>query len=843
MKTFQTLKNISYKTFFPLFILTVFSFNGLTFSQQVTGLAGWNIYLDPGHSQDENIGIYSYSEAKKNLRVGLNLRQMLLDWTDIDTVYICRTNDQQNVSLGQRTDQANALGADHFHSIHSDAATTGSSANSTLIMWGQMGIGGPEKTPYGGKKMSNIMIGLLTAGMRTTTRGAMGDRDFYQAAGSTPYLWVNRETNMASELSEAGFHTSPIQNQLNMNEKWKRLEAKTMFWTILKYHNIPRPYVGTAVGIIKDSESGLAVNGAIATLNGQADTTDTYASLFHLYSTDPNLLRNGFYYFENIPAGTHQLQVTADGFDVYTANITMADTFFTFKDVSLISNKPPIVASTTPAANDSLYPGVENLVINFSRPMNKTSVESNLQFTPAVTTVKTWSNGDKTLTISTTNFIFNSQYQITILGTALDKYNHPFDGNGDGVGGDAYSFIIKTKTADVTAPIVVDVYPLSSAINVELKPVINVSFDEALKTSTISNGVKIIRNSTLTNAAYILRHYLVNGRSVLNFFITTPLAENETYTIKILAGVQDVFGNPIATDIVNEFTTGSSNYLLETSVDNFESGITNWLQPTASGSTVGVLTDVTNAASVNTIINLNTGSTKSMQLNYGWLVSASNWLLREYRSVATPTFSTNTLLQVFLFGDGTNNKFRFAVKETSPGNFEVSPWFDVNWIGWKLVTWDLSLGQTGSWVGNGVLEPPLSFDSFQLTYAAGNQNTGTVYFDDVRTASFSPTDVELVNNEIPSQFILEQNYPNPFNPSTNIRYSIPVETHRDASLQMVTLKVYDILGNEIAALINEQQSAGNYEVNFDASKLSSGVYFYTLITDNFKQSKKMILLR
>ena len=58
------------------------------------------------------------------------------------------------VSLSQRTDLANALGAAHYHSIHSDAATMGSPANSTLIMWGQLGIGGPEKTPYGGKKMS-----------------------------------------------------------------------------------------------------------------------------------------------------------------------------------------------------------------------------------------------------------------------------------------------------------------------------------------------------------------------------------------------------------------------------------------------------------------------------------------------------------------------------------------------------------------------------------------------------------------------------------------------------------------------------------------------------------------
>ena len=154
-----TLNNFSVLYFCLIFIILSIP---KTFPQQITGLAGWNIFLDPGHSQKENMGIYNYSEAEKNLRVALNLKQMLLDLTDIDTVYMCRTNDQVQVSLSQRTDLANALGAAHYHSIHSDATTMGSSVNSTLSMWGQMGINGPEKTPVGGKKMSDIMIGLLT---------------------------------------------------------------------------------------------------------------------------------------------------------------------------------------------------------------------------------------------------------------------------------------------------------------------------------------------------------------------------------------------------------------------------------------------------------------------------------------------------------------------------------------------------------------------------------------------------------------------------------------------------------------------------------------------------------
>jgi hypothetical protein len=85
-------------------------------------------------------------------------------------------------------------------------------------------------------------------------------------------------------------------------------------------------------------------------------------------------------------------------------------------------------------------------------------------------------------------------------------------------------------------------------------------------------------------------------------------------------------------------------------------------------------------------------------------------------------------------------------------------------------------------------------------------------------------------------FRLSQNYPNPFNPNTKISWHSPVANHQ-------TLKVYDVLGNEVATLVNEFRNAGSYEVDFDASKLSSGVYFYKLQAGDFVQTKKMILMK
>ncbi|HSW54362.1 MAG TPA: PQQ-binding-like beta-propeller repeat protein [Ignavibacteriaceae bacterium] len=88
----------------------------------------------------------------------------------------------------------------------------------------------------------------------------------------------------------------------------------------------------------------------------------------------------------------------------------------------------------------------------------------------------------------------------------------------------------------------------------------------------------------------------------------------------------------------------------------------------------------------------------------------------------------------------------------------------------------------------------------------------------------------------PDGFELSQNYPNPFNPSTTIKYSIPTS-------EFVTLKIYDVLGNEVGTLVNEEKPAGSFEVEFEAAELSSGIYFYTLQSGSFIQTKKLVLIK
>ena len=129
----------------------------------------------------------------------------------------------------------------------------------------------------------------------------------------------------------------------------------------------------------------------------------------------------------------------------------------------------------------------------------------------------------------------------------------------------------------------------------------------------------------------------------------------------------------------------------------------------------------------------------------------------------------------------------------------------------------------------------LSSDSTYYWRVRTATNGGVGPWSDVFSFSIILTDVEN-EQQIPSEFALFQNYPNPFNPVTSIQYAI-------GSRQFIQLKVYDVLGNEVATLVNEEMPAGSYEVKFDASGLTSGIYFYKLQAGSMVETKKMILIK
>ncbi|MCB9248771.1 MAG: T9SS type A sorting domain-containing protein [Ignavibacteriales bacterium] len=113
----------------------------------------------------------------------------------------------------------------------------------------------------------------------------------------------------------------------------------------------------------------------------------------------------------------------------------------------------------------------------------------------------------------------------------------------------------------------------------------------------------------------------------------------------------------------------------------------------------------------------------------------------------------------------------------------------------------------------------------------GSESGLTVFNENGIISAVEQKDEPII---IPTNYVLYQNYPNSFNPSASIKYSIPKQSK-------VNLKVFDILGREIRTLVNKEQAQGNYELEFDGSKLTSGIYFYRLIAGDFVETKKDVI--
>lgn len=117
-------------------------------------------------------------------------------------------------------------------------------------------------------------------------------------------------------------------------------------------------------------------------------------------------------------------------------------------------------------------------------------------------------------------------------------------------------------------------------------------------------------------------------------------------------------------------------------------------------------------------------------------------------------------------------------------------------------------------------------------YIFAGANNGSVYTRPLAEL----IGIKNISTEIPSEYNLFQNYPNPFNPNTKINFEMPKSS-------LITLKIFDMLGKEVATIVNETLRPGTYEVDFDGTKYPSGTYFYTLTTDGFRETKAMVLLK
>jgi N-acetylmuramoyl-L-alanine amidase len=835
------------------FLLTV-ALAGTAFGQSLSGLI---IVIDPGHGGFESDDRHvipdpgtDFWESESNFRKALHLKPLLEQQGA--TVYLTRNGNTDpeldDPSLTARWQFANSVNADWFHSIHSNAAGgTNPGINYTMVLIKE-NISTRQPAFPEAVTMSSYIYNKIRAKIRTSSSsgnivpGVYLDYTFYGGTSGGYNLGVLSGLVMPGELSEGSFHDWYPETRRLMNNNYRKMEAYGIRNAMMQYFGVSADTLATIAGIQSTSGPGTLVNySQVRLLPGNRITTgDQY--------------NNGFYMFDSLNPGNYTVIFETPGYFADTVDVTVTQGQNNFLDRSMESTSLPTVVSSVPVNNDTSFNASTPVKLTFSKIMDTASVRMAFSITPSVNGSLLWSGNNTVLTFDPDSVVlpFDQTFTVKVDTGAKSESGLPFDGNGDGTAGDPFLLTFKTKPVDAWPPVLVTRYPVANDTVFSIHHVVCLTFDEPLDPTSVNTTNIVIQIKGGLTLARTVQYWERNGQGGINVYVTGGFTADRTYRVRV-SGVKDLSGNaiPTATPLVWEFSIGPQQYIT-TTIDDFNGTLDNWFQPASSGSTTGITsaTFLHDATAV-PVVASNAGSAN---LTFHWNTGAGSWLIREYLNAGAPRSilwrKHLTRLQAYVLGDGSGTTLRFAVDDSVdvfPGgnatNHEVSEWIPIDWVGWRLVEWDLENDPVGSWIGNGILEGQMRFDSFQLSYVPGTSaDSGSVLVDQLQLAVDAVTPVESADASVlPTTFALYQNYPNPFNPETRITFDLPSES-------FVRLAVYDLLGRQVRTLVSEQKTAGTYSVSWDArdesgSRSASGVYVYRLEAGTHTLTMKMLLLK
>lgn len=779
--------------------LGCFATSGVINAQEKADWGDFKLWIDPGHSRTENQGMYGYTEAQKVLRVGLATREYLMQYTTAtdENIQMTRDDDQDNVSLEERSDMANAWGADFFYSIHSDA---GGNTNSTLMLFGGWRKNGVEieKTPHGGKAYGDILTPNLTGVMyETSTRGNWYDRCWYDPSPSThanqyPYLSVNRRTVMASLLSEGGFHTLPMQQALNINESYKRLEAFGTFRSIMEYRQLERPEKVMLAGVVKNSENGQPIDNVSVTCNGQTIVTDSYESLFHNYVNSDDLVHNGFFLFEGLtPGETYEITYSCPGYTTATKTVTMqhdaqglAGDNVTWANVELTSSAPAVVSSINVADPDHVKL-INDIILTFSRNMNRETVEQAFSINNNGNVGLSWDN-DYTLRIGIGNLLDDMSYTITIDGSiAKNSQTDQFlDGDNDGEEGGNYVFNFMTVPADLEAPFIAGSTPAEGETMLyTLRPAIRVEFNEELAwNDDNATDVIVLKCADGETVEGKITHAVVRDASVIHFYPMTDLKLDKTYRFEVNGEFTDLSGNTSTIQRRVRFMTEYRPVISSTMIED-GSAIGHWWSPDGSGSTThttskdGVADPNSNYITTSTTTS-RTDLTSSFLLHYEYNQECDGpWQIREYRSYSQNDYrsdSYDAVLQCEVYGDGSNNSVAHMIRLNGSGASGLiqNEALVLDFRGWKTMAFDIYNDPFVHFTGEGEeigSAQKWCYDSFYMRHYNTDEEyddngellpvqawDGDIMFDNIKYVHYDRTAVQTAKvDDIPADDVVK----------------------------------------------------------------------------------------
>lgn len=549
--------------------------------------------------------------------------------------------------------------------------------------------------------------------------------------------------------------------------------------------------------------------------------------------------------------------------DKYYFSVSICDRYWNESQLSNtlmiddIPSFPPALAYSTISDGDTIKPYQELLFV-FDHPVDQNSFEDNFQISPSIDiTEYQWTEDSKSVKLVIAEELdAGTSYQFKIPPTVVGKYNQePFDGDQDGTGGDALSMTIQTEDTDTQGPKIVSYYPNTDAAKnaFDVNNVLTITFDEIINHNSINDStislLKIHPEAGEIETEIYYSCYDINNKTIVTINPLDDLIADQDYKLIFLNHASDKYDNKMSDNFVLNFTTENFHYSVKNEINDM-SHRGSLTAPYLDKKSTNVNESISKVKYE--VLNQLPGTYPPLApfITYLWNDSEETSLLyekMEYSAARVKIFDTTGTIQLFIFGDNSNNKFRFCLEEYQNDEFtglEVSKWIDINWYGWRLVEWDMDkAAQTGAWdlgQGDGILNGDrYHYDSFQFTQSEKGSTLGKIGIDDllyIEKKSGRPAKIANKNTNTPQKFTLYQNYPNPFNPTTTIKFSVPNKSH-------VRLNIYDLSGSLVDQPVNKVYNSGSYETTFNGKNLASGIYFYQLITEEKVITRKMMLIK
>lgn len=795
--------NKIYTTFLAL--LVVFQL----FSQDFSDIS---ICINPGHggndSDDRYIEETGFWESEGNLTKGLYLRDILESYGA--TIVMSRITNftEDDLPLSQISQIANDNNVDFFQAIHSNGYNGAS--NYPLMLF--RGYDNDPVFPEA-KEMGHIMWNILwDNGNGWTHEGERnrGDFDFYP--NWSDGLGVLRALNMPGVLSEGSFHDYIPESWRLKNHDYRKHEAWVFARSYVDYFETDSFNIGIVAGIIRDPYTLPDYYSNPNTVDVDAPINNVTVTLTPgdlVYQVDT--LNNGYFFFDSITPGNYVLTYNAQNFYTDSTNITVLSnqTYFVNKYLQIDTTIAPQVLYHSPLStiNDSVAISQE-FELYFDYPMNKDSVENAISISPNESLVFSWNEDSRILNISPqTIYVDEMHYTLTVSTTAQHIWNVPI----------STPYIFDFYTIKRTRLLLEDTYPKEGIEEVSTILQFRLYFDAPLDESTIASNIILYdsNDDVVTIASEVI--FEENGKGFYFFESENELDLNSYYKLTISEFLTDEYGITLNINKEINFKTRAEAYEMGTVFLNFEN-ISSWWDPNGSGSTVGTIDELTTfTSSSDYVIN----GSYSGRLDYAF-ENDNGGVVRTHNS-ATPSVGSDldSKIGFWVFGDLSYNILEYWFYPTT-GYMPV--YVDIiDWAGWELKYIPFTdIASSGS----------ARFTSLVVIQTAEGAKTGTMYFDDGQIKSLTG-----IAENTQSESFIKPNYPNPFKTFTTFEYNLAYDSQ-------VKLSVYNMLGQNVAFLINENKIKGNHNFVWNAKdnngkNLNQGIYIYKFETISLKDNSKI----